>query len=315
MKELVKGRKLYFVFFLCAILLFSCGYGLDEVLSRRNPLYARTSEMHDLGKLDGELKLPTGKPYKVLVISDAHFGAETLPQNGPRKDEEFFAWFNQLKGEELPAFAVFLGDDAEHGKKEEFEAFRAFCRRIEERGLKCFFAVGNHDLFNQGFEQYREIVYPHTLFRFESGGFSYYFIDTASGFLGRRQMEILRKAFAKDKNPKIVASHFPIWSEGHFYFSLQDSSERNLLISYMGKDNVKACLTGHTHREAVSDFGPFTEYSYPGFFARSGWGVVTVDPASKTVRNEYFYLPCGAALCARFPARVLCRGCAPPVAP
>lgn len=311
MKE-IKEKNFFALLFLALFFFSTCNYGFDEALARRNPLYQRTNELKDLGAIPD---VGQDTPYKILVISDAHFGAETLPQNGPRKDEEFFAWFDKLQGEDVPKFAIFLGDNAEHGWKGEFEACKNFCDRLEKKGVKSYHAVGNHDLYNQGFENYSKIIFPYTLYRFTAGGFSYYFIDTASGFLGKRQMKALKKAFDSDQNPKIVSSHFPIWTNGHFYFSLQDSSERNLLIAYMAMSNVKACLTGHTHREAVSDFSSFTEYNYPGFFARSGWGVLTVDPKNQSVKNEYIYLPCSKALCARFPSRALCRGCTPPASP
>ena len=197
---------------------------------------------------------------------------------------------------------------AEHGWEEEFERYKAFTDRLESaHGIKTYNAVGNHDLYNSGWTYCKEYLYPFkSLYYFEAGGFSWYCIDTASGSLGDRQMRLLRKTMRSDPNPKIIMSHFPLWANGHFYFSLQDTLERNLLIAMCAETGVKAALTGHTHIEKTSDFGKFTEYNHPGFYAKAGWGIITVDPVKQTVRSDIYYLPVSRALGVRFPNRALC---------
>lgn len=296
------------VLFILSVTVSGCGlnsYGLNEFLVRNPDVKTRTKRLEKLSAADAPTA-PSTSEYTVLVITDVHFGAEKLPKNGPRFDEEFFTWLSTFTPK--PKFCVGLGDMAEHGWEEEFERYKAFTDRLEStHGIKTYNAVGNHDLYNSGWTYCKEYLYPFkSLYYFEAGGFSWYCIDTASGSLGDRQMRLLRKTMRSDPNPKIIMSHFPLWANGHFYFSLQDTLERNLLIATCAETGVKAALTGHTHIEKTSDFGKFTEYNHPGFYAKAGWGIITVDPVKQTVRSDIYYLPISRALGVRFPNRALC---------
>ena len=301
------------VLFILSVTVSGCGlnaYGLNEFLVRNPDVKTRTKRLEKLSAADAPTA-PSTSEYTVLVITDVHFGAEKLPKNGPRFDEEFFTWlgnFITAHPAKKPQFCVGLGDMAEHGWEEEFERYKAFTDRLESaHGIKTYNAVGNHDLYNSGWTHCKEYLYPFkSLYYFEAGGFSWYCIDTASGSLGDRQMRLLRKTMRSDPNPKIIMSHFPLWANGHFYFSLQDTLERNLLIAACAETGVKAALTGHTHIEKTSDFGKFTEYNHPGFYAKAGWGIITVDPVKQTVRSDIYYLPISRALGVRFPNRALC---------
>lgn len=293
---------------------FGCrlnSYGLNEFLYRPSGVKERTKKIEKL--IGADVPPVTPGVFTVLVITDVHFGAEKLPKNGPRFDDDFFDWlgnFITANPTQKPAFCVGLGDMAEHGWEEEFKQYEEFTGYLKKKyNITTYNAVGNHDLYNSGWQHYKKYLYPYkSLYYFEAGNFSWYFIDTASGSLGAGQMRLLNKTMQSDPTPKIVMTHFPLWANGHFYFSLQDSLERNLLISTFTKNNVKAVLTGHTHKKTVSDFGRFMEYNHPGFFAKAGWGLITVNPTTGEVSSEIYYLPVSRALSIRFPNRELCNG-------
>lgn len=290
-----------------AVFLSGCGldsYGLNEFFTREHDVRSRTETLEKLE--DGSLPtpLPTGK-YSVLVLTDVHFGAEKLPGNGPRFDEAFFAWLDAY--EPKPAFCVGLGDMAEHGWEDEYRRYQEFTGKLLERKIQTYNAVGNHDLYNSGWKHYQNYLFPYkSFYYFETPRFSWYFIDTASGALGATQMRQLKKTMETDPKYKMVMTHFPLWANGHFYFSLQDSMERNRLIHLFARNNVKAVLTGHTHKETVSDFGKFMEYNHPGYFARGGWGIISIDEDAGSVESKIWYLDASRALCVRFPRRDLC---------
>ena len=301
-----------FILTVLALPFFGCrlnSYGLNEFLYRPSGVKERTKKIEKLTGTDVPPVPPaTHGVFTVLVITDVHFGAEKLPKNGPRFDDDFFTWVSTLSPK--PAFCVGLGDMAEHGWEEEFKRYEEFTGHLKKKyNITTYNAVGNHDLYNSGWQHYKKYLYPYkSLYYFEAGNFSWYFIDTASGSLGAGQMRLLNKTMQSDPNPKIVMTHFPLWANGHFYFSLQDSLERNLLISTFAKNNVKAVLTGHTHKKTVSDFGRFMEYNHPGFFAKAGWGLITVNPTTGEVSSKIYYLPVSRALSIRFPNRELCNG-------
>src|SRR5690606_6994170 len=57
------------------------------------------------------------------------------------------------------AFLVLLGDQVDKGVRSAFEALR---NRLQDRGWwdKTLFTVGNHDVFEDGWENYRDVLGP-----------------------------------------------------------------------------------------------------------------------------------------------------------
>lgn len=288
-------------------------YGLDEAFYRKDSVSERADSLTELSadqimkSFEGEnggtetakafsglLSGTARSVYSFLVITDVHFGGEGLAKNPEnRRDDDFFAWLAENDREagdddsRRPLFCICLGDVAEHGREEEFSRYREFTQRLEKLGLKTFTAVGNHDLYNSGWEHYTKYVYPYTSFyRFKTRLFNYYFIDSASGSLGDAQYAKLVRALKNDSSPKIVCSHYPLYAEGHFFYVMNDSTERNLLISACAKDDVRAFISGHAHMRSRTDFGSFAEEGIPGFLERNSWALVTVDERNESVSCE-----------------------------
>lgn len=131
------------------------------------------------------------------------------------------------------------------------------------------------------------MVFPYcSLFHFETKTFSWYGIDTGTGDLGKKQYNLLKKAFEKDNKPKVIMMHYPLANTKYLgAFAMHDSTERNLLIDLFAKNNVKAVLCGHLHQIHGIDLQVFQEYDNPSFCFSEypAWTLYEIDEISQTV--------------------------------
>ena len=269
-------------------LLASCedSYGLREFIFRSNSVESRSDTLYSLP----DVKPATGKVYAVLIITDVHFGGENSGNNGSRKDVQFLSWLKDLKAktdnagtpELYPSFAICLGDVAEHGTDSEFVRYQLFTETLntdDYGNIKTYNVIGNHDLYNSGWDSFRIHCYPHTSFyKFHTDSLVWYFLDSASGTLGDDQLSALRKdmKYFEKGRKKLVFTHVPVYAEGLFYFVMQDTDERNRFISLLGEEDTIAIVDGHTHQEHVSNLG-FIEYNVPGYLEKRAFAIMYVD--------------------------------------
>ena len=291
------SNKICFV--LCLMLVFcifsSCKYDLPEFFYRKNGVETRSAKITDYSETDlFSEELKNSDKYSVVLISDVHFGAKM-----ERKDADFLEWFKnqceQTETELKPAFVVCLGDCVEHGEKSEYEDYLVFCEEIKKIALesmgndnfKIFSIAGNHDLYNSGWEHFEEMVYPNNSFytlnvNSKKDSFHWYFLDSASGTLGRKQLKLVNGLFKKDKNPKIVLTHYPVNQDGLLYFTTQNTDERDYLLNTFAISNSKLIFAGHHHPGGEHDFGDFMEIGVPSFNQFRECGLLTVDEVNKS---------------------------------
>ncbi|MDR0374477.1 MAG: metallophosphoesterase [Treponema sp.] len=270
-------------------------YGLDEFLNRADDVNARSAYITDIGAPaldDNKPNPPDDKPfgdnYTVLILADIHFGAHSDHPDLPY--DQFYQWLDMNKGDKKPAFCLALGDNAESGVEKEYLQFKELSKKLEEQyEIPVYSIVGNHDLYNNGWRYYTKYCKPYiSYYRFTTGSFSWYALDSGSGTLGGSQFKNFVGNLKADPNPKIVFSHYPTYGGGNFYFSLSDPRERAALISAFAKNNVKIVLEGHQHPGSFYDFGSFKEYNVSAFRDRQSWHLLTVDEEKETVTLETF---------------------------
>ena len=273
---------------LACLLFTSCGYGVDEAIYRPAPVTSRANSIYELN--ESEAPKITSDEYTIAVFSDIHFGSN----DKTRHEEDFLAWLEKMKTEgTLPAFCVCLGDIAEHGKEEEYIQYEAFVKKVEAilGDGKVYGVLGNHDLFNSGWYTYKKHVFPYkSLYHFKTKTFSWYCIDSANCSLGIDQYKLLKKAFEKDKSPKIVLSHVPVYGNplnNMGYFTFQNSYEADMVITLFIDNNVRLLLSGHIHRPNKNYFNECTELAVPPFTKDGRWTVITVNENNATVKEEF----------------------------
>jgi 3',5'-cyclic AMP phosphodiesterase CpdA len=279
---------------LAGLALTTCEYGMDEFLERANSVNARSAYIKEVDNptLNNGSTTTTGS-YTVLVLTDIHFGAHSDHPDLP--EAKFWKWLDDQS--EKPKFCLVLGDTAESGKEEQFKEFEKFAERLKNYSqnntnysIPVYSVIGNHDLYNNGWEQYVKYCEPKSSYYYfktgnsSTGGFSWYALDSASGTLGGNQINDFIKQLKKDPNsPKIVFTHYPIFSGGgDFYFSLSDPHERAKLLDAYARYNVKLALEGHDHKGSSHDFGKFKEYTAAAFRDEGSWHIITVNEDNKT---------------------------------
>ena len=288
-------RKTFFPPLFLFLLLFtipsSCkyyAYGLEEFFYRENTLDKRIDTLTELNETQTPQNLPD--EYNILVITDIHFGGENKEKNGARNERAFLKLISEIPEAEKPEFCICLGDVAEHGLDSEFRDFVSdIVKPLEEMGIKTYNVIGNHDLYNSGWASYQKHLNPGTSFyHFKTQNFSWYFLDSASCSLGNSQLTKLRRKMESDDAPKLVFMHVPLYADGLFYFTMQNSAERNQIISVFNKHNVKAVVDGHTHIQSVSNLGNFNEYTMAGYLEKRAYTLIRINERTATVKCAYY---------------------------
>lgn len=295
-----KGQHILVCVLSCILILLlsTCSYGLSQFATREDSITDRVSGLNNFvpSPVSGDKN-----EYYVLVVTDVHFGS-----SAERYDDEFYRWLDGYNEKDTIAFAICLGDVAHHGIEDEYKDYERFTRHIEDAlgsEKRMYSIVGNHDLFNNGWSQWLKHVNnweEHPLdtsfFMFKTKRFHWYFIDTGSGTMGRAQYKSLKAHMEKDSGPKIVCSHYPLYSDGKNmanYFTLQNPLETTRLIDLCAKTDAVAFLSGHTHYYVEKDFGAFREINFSSLIkdARKEpgkWGILRINEDEGTLQYKVF---------------------------
>ncbi len=280
-------KSKFFMLISTALFFTSCKYGIHEGFYRSNPVEKRSAKLTTLDACEHGVNISEQEVYSFLVISDVHFGAPDK-----RFDEAFIEQVISDNTTPLPSFCICLGDVAEHGLESEYADFNAtIADGLWKYGIKTFCVVGNHDLYNSGWENYVVYNFPYSSsYKMEVGDLSFYFIDSASGTLGYPQIENLKTSFATDSKRKMIFSHVPLYADDTLYFVMQDSEERNDLITLFAENNVSYFSGGHIHKTLSTDFGSFVENNVPAYLDQKGWAIYTVNQSSGQIDYRIVYL-------------------------
>ena len=292
----VLKKSLFAAAIFISALLCSCNYGFPPFLFGEEEVESRASSALVLSGKNIP-QVGSGSKYSFIVFTDSHFGNSHIA----RKEEAFLQIFKSLLNNPDPAlrprFIVNIGDTLDGGHSSEADFFNATAARwiaaandaLGINDFKVYSILGNHDLYNNGWETWRTRIYPYTsfyTFMLNAGGknnFDFWFLDTGNGTLGAEQLEDLERNLQLSARPKIVFMHYPLYAGGLFYFTLDDVEERNRLISDFAKNNVKYVFEGHTHSSHDFDFGPFREAVIGAYLEDKVFGLVTVDETTGSV--------------------------------
>lgn len=301
MEILIMNKRNFIILILSSCLLTSsCSlmdYDLSEALYRHWNVNKRAKSLKILDSEKTINEITSDDEYDVLIFTDVHFGNENNGRNGKRREKEWFEKLTEINSStnqtiiENVRFAICLGDIADHGLVKETLRFKEEIEKeLEKFNIKTYNIVGNHDLYNSGWNQWSENLNPGTSFyKFSTQSFSWYFIDSASGTIGSYQFDSLLSDMKNDDKIKFVFSHIPIYAENFTYFVMQDSEERNKLISCCAKYNIQAFIAGHTHYKFQTDLGKFVEYTIPSFLEKYAYAILHVNEKEKTFSIKIMY--------------------------
>lgn len=296
-----------FLFFSCvfaAALFAACNWGMPIFLYNATGVEDRARDVKVLSGNDLP-QVGNGSKYSFVVVTDCHFGEKKYG----RREDDFIKKFRELLQNPDPSlqprFIVNLGDTLDGGHESEANDYNKTAARWiqtakDELGVsdyKVYSILGNHDLYNNGWEVWKEKIYPFTsYYKFTinaggsaNGGFDFLFLDSGNGTLGGPQIEDLERNLSASPRPKIIFVHYPVYAGGIFYFALDDVAERNRLIADFAENNVKYVFEGHYHPDADYNLGPFKEADIGAYLAKKVFGLVTVDEAAGSVSFVRLY--------------------------
>lgn len=278
---------------LCSLLLLavlfttnSCGFGYEDLFYHGPDVGDRADELRTITtSKDSNVTFSsiTGT-FTFVIITDLHYGKNGVHQ----PEKKFLSWLDSLSTK--PSFCICLGDIADHGHDDEYEDYADFVEEIEELGVPVLNVVGNHDLYNNGWDGYKEYCYPYTSFyKFQTSGFSFYALDSGSGSLGKKQFNIFKKEIKNDPLPKIICTHYPVYGDASYlggYFTFQDEEESTQLISLFAKEDVFLIMDGHAHSYHRTKFKKNLVENNANAFFNDEWTLVTVDQDSVSVSDK-----------------------------
>lgn len=207
-------------------------------------------------KMNNDLKAETvtaQESYTFYVATDPHI-------NQTHANLDIFN--DALRNDSEAPFGVLLGDctDVRDNLHAYLDAL-AYHPDRHEYNQKIYHVLGNHDLFFNGWVDFRESAGP-SVFWFEvvfNGGKDLYIsLDTATATLGRKQTEWFRAFLAENrKNYRhcVILTH-----TNFFYTDKSQGSSGNMtieesfsLIDLLGRHDVSLVLQGHDHfREDIT---------------------------------------------------------------
>ncbi|MDE7140244.1 MAG: metallophosphoesterase [Treponemataceae bacterium] len=287
-------RRIAFLLIACAVFASSCSYGPYMFNVSETKVDERATNIIDLNE-DEKLNPPgsiedLGEIYTFLIIADPHTGPRGPVWVAAVFFAKFYLWVRVGVARETAVFFINLGDVLDSGKQSQADDYHAFMKQLGtvandfNESLPHYSVIGNHDLYaSDGWDVWARNFYPHTsYYRFKIGRFSYYFLDTGNGTLGKPQLEDLEKRLADDKNAKIVLMHYPVVSDSSF--CLQNTVERNRLLRDFANSNVKMIFSGHYHRGDTHHYGSMTEVTVKSFGFNGTALLVTVDNATQSIK-------------------------------
>ena len=169
-----------------------------------------------------------------------------------------------FRNDEEAAFGVVLGDcsDIRDNLKNYIAALSYYPER-HSCNHRMFHILGNHDLFFDGWGNFKEIVGPSIYWfevNFQEGKDLYISLDTATGTLGRKQTKWLKSFLAKNRNSYrhcIILTH-----TNFFYTDTTQASSGNMpmeecfaLLDLFDNHDVTLVLQGHDHYREDLTYG------------------------------------------------------------
>lgn len=279
------------LFYVLLLNCLGCNLGVHQAFWRPHPVDSRSPEVVQLNNTEFPFTRETlPLKYDCLILTDIHFGNKL----GPAWTTVFFDSLKKYRERQNNPmlFCIILGDVVDHGFASEYETIKAFQKRIAEENrlpeqygsipMPVYHVVGNHDVYNSGWKLWKQTCYPYkSAYYFETKGMAWYFVDTASGSLGRLQFYDLKAKLQQSSKPKFLFTHYPLYANGIPYFSLSNPRERAELLSLFSQTNLKLYCSGHFHPGASCDYETFKERSLQAFRWSGKYHILHVDESGE----------------------------------
>jgi len=145
------------------------------------------------------------------------------------------------------AFVVLLGDIADGGARDDFQAVLT---ALSDTGFanKALFVIGNHDIFEDGWTHFRDLLGP-SHYSTTIGNTRFLAVDSADGTLGEKDGDWLRAELGKPgpTNTFVLSHYAPIVPGVRTYLKIANEEEAAKLMKLSTLKGVTGWLSGHHH--------------------------------------------------------------------
>lgn len=176
-------------------------------------------------------------------------------------------------------FVILLGDITDDGNR---DAITLVKTKLNDFGFGTNYlpVIGNHDVFKDGWENYKELLGP-SHYVTDYGNSRFIVLDTADATVDRTQYEWLRGELnkPKPKNTFFLSHYLPVIPGQRTYLKIANEEESLRLMKLAQNHNVKAWLGAHYH-SFISETLEGVQYVVAG-----GAGGRRMEPVS-----DYFYV-------------------------
>lgn len=200
----------------------------------------------------GNIDPPGNNNFEFVVVGDTHIGS---PGGGVLKNVVAAAASFSAQ------FVIVAGDLTDTGERGQYSQFKAL---FAERNMPYRVAIGNHDIFFNGWEAYKDEI-GRSIYSFDADQVHFVFLDSANGLLGEKQLQWLENDLRPYANQLVVVvSHFPPWN-GFFssVFKMASDEEAAYLKDILYRYDVDYMVAGHFHGFAENFIGK-TKYLVTG---------------------------------------------------
>ena len=191
--------------------------------------------------------IEVGDEYTFYVCTDPHINETSVNL------DQFNA---ALRNDPDADFGVQLGDCTDKiGKLPRYMESIEYKPDVHKYNYPIFTILGNHDLFFDGWGDYKSNVGP-SVYRFETKSSTtkdlYLVLDTATGTLGSKQTKWLKNFLTTNRSKYrycVILTHTNIFNTDH---SQNTSGNLNFdetfeLMDFLSKNKVNLVLQGHDH--------------------------------------------------------------------
>lgn len=221
----------------------------------------------------------TGPNFTVTLGDPQNFSFAVVGDLHVRGNAQRFKEILQRAADEGDAFVVLLGDLVDQGDAESFQLVED---AIKEKGFqgKVLTILGNHDVFHEGWEEYRNRFGP-SHYVVTVGNSRFIALDSADGSLARDSVTWLQEKLNEPKptHTFLLTHHAPVVPGIRTYLKLVSEELSHRLMKMASVAGVRAWFSGHYHAYVRGEVAGVT------YFVAGGGGGRLMAPSP-----DYFYV-------------------------
>ncbi|MBR2094706.1 MAG: metallophosphoesterase [Fibrobacter sp.] len=205
------------------------------------------------------------KVLKIGQISDPHIGETECLVQGIDVRKNFLAAYNSESMRDLDLLVLsgdLANEDAEPG------AYSFIANLLKESKVPVCVIPGNHDdveVMGKFFDLEGRVCDGKCYYRYDIGGRSIFFLDSADGTVSDKQLSWLESEAAKVEGEIILFLHHPPCYCGHKFMDMKYSMKNihEVQAALARIKNLKHIFTGHYHFEKQVEIGNQIVYVTP----------------------------------------------------